>query len=63
MVPTHILEIISSYVKITSSILHAYELWQEAEALARTNKGKPLSCSFSVLCIYQWKRLSWHPHV
>ncbi|NXF04019.1 AFF1 protein, partial [Smithornis capensis] len=37
-VSCHISNITSSYVNITSYILHAYEIWEKANALARKNK-------------------------
>ncbi|NXO38246.1 AFF1 protein, partial [Locustella ochotensis] len=37
-VPCHISSVTSSYVNITSYILHAYEIWEKADALARKNK-------------------------
>ncbi|NXE01213.1 AFF1 protein, partial [Chaetorhynchus papuensis] len=39
-VSCHISSVTSSYVNITSYILHAYEIWEKADALARKNKGK-----------------------
>ncbi|KAL2304810.1 hypothetical protein Nmel_006765 [Mimus melanotis] len=37
-VSCHISSVTSSYVNITSYILHAYEIWEKADALARKNK-------------------------
>ncbi|NXH33008.1 AFF1 protein, partial [Myiagra hebetior] len=37
-VSCHISNVTSSYVNITSYILHAYEIWEKADALARKNK-------------------------
>ncbi|NXA02527.1 AFF1 protein, partial [Nesospiza acunhae] len=37
-VSCHIFSVTSSYVNITSYILHAYEIWEKADALARKNK-------------------------
>ncbi|NWR51646.1 AFF1 protein, partial [Regulus satrapa] len=37
-VPCHISSVTSSFVNITSYILHAYEIWEKADALARKNK-------------------------
>ncbi|XP_039566301.1 AF4/FMR2 family member 1 isoform X2 [Passer montanus] len=37
-VSSHISSVTSSYVNITSYILHAYKIWEEADALARKNK-------------------------
>ncbi|NXO71500.1 AFF1 protein, partial [Phainopepla nitens] len=37
-VSCHISSATSSYVNITSYILHAYEIWEKADALARKNK-------------------------
>ncbi|NXB27796.1 AFF1 protein, partial [Eulacestoma nigropectus] len=37
-VSCHISSVTSSYVNITSYILHAYEIWEKAETLARKNK-------------------------
>ncbi|NXE40279.1 AFF1 protein, partial [Ptilorrhoa leucosticta] len=39
-VSCHISSVTSSYVNITSYILHAYEIWEKADVLARKNKGK-----------------------
>ncbi|NWS18411.1 AFF1 protein, partial [Pachyramphus minor] len=39
-VSSHISSVTSSYVNITSYILHAYEIWEKADTLARKNKGK-----------------------
>lgn len=49
-VSCHISSVTSSYVNITSYILHAYEIWEKADALARKNKGKFLLFVFSVSC-------------
>ncbi|NXR65209.1 AFF1 protein, partial [Rhadina sibilatrix] len=38
IVSCHISSVTSSYVNITSYILHAYEIWEKADALARKNK-------------------------
>lgn len=53
-VSCHISSVTSSYVNITSYILHAYEIWEKADALARKNKGKFLPFVFSVswLCVF-----------
>ncbi|NXQ62452.1 AFF1 protein, partial [Anthoscopus minutus] len=37
-VSCHISSVTSSYVNITSYILHAYEIWEKADVLARKNK-------------------------
>ncbi|NXK34808.1 AFF1 protein, partial [Piprites chloris] len=37
-VSSHISSVTSSYVNITSYILHAYEIWEKADTLARKNK-------------------------
>ncbi|NWI43734.1 AFF1 protein, partial [Picathartes gymnocephalus] len=37
-VSCHISSVTSSYVNITSYILHAYEIWEKADALARKNR-------------------------
>ncbi|NWU39862.1 AFF1 protein, partial [Hylia prasina] len=37
-VSCHISSVTSSYVNITSYILHAYEIWEKADALARKNE-------------------------
>uniref|UniRef100_A0ACB8E8N9 AF4/FMR2 member 1 n=1 Tax=Sphaerodactylus townsendi TaxID=933632 RepID=A0ACB8E8N9_9SAUR len=37
-VPHHIPTITSSFVNITSNILHAFDLWERADILARKNK-------------------------
>ncbi|NWS99488.1 AFF1 protein, partial [Mionectes macconnelli] len=37
-VSSHISSVTSSYVNITSYILHAYEIWEKADTLARRNK-------------------------
>ncbi|XP_068043824.1 AF4/FMR2 family member 1 isoform X2 [Anomalospiza imberbis] len=37
-VSCHISSVTSSYVNITSYILHAYEIWEKADTLARKNK-------------------------
>ncbi|NXB16692.1 AFF1 protein, partial [Rhagologus leucostigma] len=37
-VSSHVSSVTSSYVNITSYILHAYEIWEKADALARKNK-------------------------
>ncbi|PKU41711.1 af4 fmr2 family member 1 isoform x1 [Limosa lapponica baueri] len=39
-VPYNIPSITSSYVNITSYILYAYDIWEQADALARKNKGR-----------------------
>lgn len=49
-IPYTIPSITSSYVNITSYILYAYDIWEQADALARKNKGKFLPSIFSVLC-------------
>lgn len=61
-VSCHISSVTSSYVNITSYILHAYEIWEKADALARKNKGKFCPLFFlahvSWLCVYLLQ--SWH---
>ncbi|XP_051472547.1 AF4/FMR2 family member 1 isoform X2 [Apus apus] len=37
-VPCNILSMTSSYINITSYILYAYDIWEQADALARKNK-------------------------
>ncbi|NXS63145.1 AFF1 protein, partial [Brachypteracias leptosomus] len=39
-VPYNIPSITSSYINITSYILYAYDIWEQADALARKNKGE-----------------------
>jgi len=50
-VPYNIPSITSSYVNITSYVLYAHDIWEQAEALARKNKGKFLPSDFAVLCV------------
>lgn len=40
--PVTIQNMTSSYVTITSHVLKAFDLWEQAEALARKNKGEGL---------------------
>ena len=59
-VPYNIPSITSSYVNITSYVLYAYDIWEQADALARKSKGKFLPSGFSVLgvvvmCVYLLK--------
>lgn len=53
-IPYNIPSITSSYVNITSYILYAYDIWEQADALARKNKGKVFSLWLFCLahCVY-----------
>ncbi|XP_062349040.1 AF4/FMR2 family member 1 isoform X3 [Cinclus cinclus] len=48
-VSCHISSVTSSYVNITSYILHAYEIWEKADALARKNKDQQEQFQIPVL--------------
>ena len=50
-IPYNIPSITSSCVNITAGILSACGLWEQADALARENKGKFVPSGFSVLCV------------
>lgn len=57
-VPCNIPSITASYVNITSYVLYAYDIWEQANALARKNKGEFLPSGFPVLyfmCLYLLK--------
>lgn len=47
--PVSIQNMTSSYVTITSHVLTAFSLWEQAEALTRKNKGKGWAGSEGVL--------------
>lgn len=51
IVPSNIPSITASYVNITAYVLYAYDIWEQANVLARKNKGKLLPCGFPVLCL------------
>ncbi|XP_066488153.1 AF4/FMR2 family member 1 isoform X3 [Tiliqua scincoides] len=50
-VPPHIPTITSSFVNITSYILYAYDLWEQADFLARKNKKFFSELSATVYCL------------
>ncbi|NXU57783.1 AFF1 protein, partial [Turnix velox] len=70
IVPSNIPSITSSYVNITSYILYAYDIWEQADALAKKNKEffaelsssthvLTLTSSISELVNYTRKGLQW----
>lgn len=54
-IPQMIHHIASSYVNITSYILYAYDIWEQADLLAKKNKGMILS--WILIYVYRGQHL------
>lgn len=51
--PVTIQNMTSAYVSFTSHVLKAFDLWDQAEALTKRNKGERLCAAASVACRWE----------